>query len=272
MRRIAHIINPVIVPPSSDLYIAQPITFASMKAAREKAAGVDIQLLTAQFKEDIPLIPPFFTRTPDLERSILDFGSFKKAKKLPLIKDILDRLYENSDADFLIYTNVDIALQPHFYIEVNHLLDHGFDALVINRRTISAAYSSAQELPKMYQDLGKKHPGYDCFIFKKDLYPRFKLARVVIGTNRIGLTLITNLISYAHKIKIFENLHLTFHIGEERSWREGIFNDYVQFNLAEYLAVSKMIRADIGSFAKYFKHYRAFGMRRFACGLKHFKL
>ncbi|MBN1464393.1 hypothetical protein JXA02_01435 [candidate division KSB1 bacterium] len=270
MRKIGHIINPVIVPPSSDLYIAQPITFASMKVAKEKAAGqLDIQLFSAQFKEDIPLIPPYFTRTPDLERSILDFGRFSKNKKLPLIQDILDRLYQNSDAEFFIYTNVDIALQPHFYLEVNHLLDRGYDAFVINRRTISSAYKSVTELPMMYKDPGKMHPGYDCFIFKRELYPKFKLGRVVIGTNRIGLTLITNLISYSQKMKIFRDLHLTFHIGEERSWRDSIFDDYIQFNLAEYLAISKMIRADIGRFYKYFKHYRALEIRRFVGDLKH---
>jgi hypothetical protein len=269
MRKIAHIVNPVIVPPSSDLYIAQPITFESMKVARDEAAGrVDVQLFSAQFKEDIPLIPPFLIRTPDLDRSILYFASFKKVKKLPLIKDILDRLYQNSDAEYLVYTNVDIALQPHFYTEVNNLLNKGYDALVINRRTISAAYKSVQELPMMYKDHGKKHPGYDCFIFKRDLYPTFKLGRVVIGTNRIGLTLITNLISYSRKMKILGNSHLTFHIGEERAWRDSLLDDYAQFNRAEYLTVSKMIRSDIGRFAKYYKHFRVLGIRRFAGAFK----
>ena len=270
MRKIAHIINPIIVPPSSDLYIAQPITFGSIKSAREEAVNqVDIQLFSAQFEEDISLIPSFFTQTPNLDRSILDFGNFEKTKKLPLIKDILDRLYRNTNAEYLIYTNVDIALQPHFYIEVNKLIDRGYDAFVINRRTISAKFKSIDELPQMYEDHGKKHPGYDCFIFKRELYPKFKLGRVVIGTNRIGLTLITNLISYSRKMKIFEDLHLTFHIGEERSWRNSIYDDYIQFNLAEYLAISKVIRSDIGRFSKYFKHFRALKSRQFADALKH---
>ena len=35
-------------------------------------------------------------------------GDFQKEIKLPLIHDILERLYNASDADYLIYTNVDI--------------------------------------------------------------------------------------------------------------------------------------------------------------------
>lgn len=270
MRKIAHIINPVIVPPSSDLFIAQPITFESMKVAKEKAVGVvDIGLFSAQFADDISFIPSFYFRTPNLERSILNFGSFNKPKKLPLIKDILERLYHQTDAEYLIYTNVDIALQPHFYVEVNNLINNGYDAFVINRRTICAKYKSVGELQEMYKDSGKKHPGYDCFVFKRELYPKFRLGRVVIGTNLIGLTLITNMISYSWKMNVFKNFHLTFHVGEERSWRNSIFDDYIQYNFHEYLAVSKAIRSDIGRFSKYFKHFRALSLRQFINAFKH---
>jgi hypothetical protein len=37
MRKLAHIVNPVAVDESSDLYIAQPITFDSMKTSKEYA-------------------------------------------------------------------------------------------------------------------------------------------------------------------------------------------------------------------------------------------
>jgi hypothetical protein len=37
MRKLAHIINPVAVNEQSDLFIAQPITFASMLFARQFA-------------------------------------------------------------------------------------------------------------------------------------------------------------------------------------------------------------------------------------------
>jgi len=39
MLKIAHIVNPVKVDISSDLYFAQPITFETMRTAREIACG-----------------------------------------------------------------------------------------------------------------------------------------------------------------------------------------------------------------------------------------
>jgi hypothetical protein len=43
MRKLAHIVNPVAIDESSGLYIAQPVTFDTMKASKEYAKGkVDV--------------------------------------------------------------------------------------------------------------------------------------------------------------------------------------------------------------------------------------
>ena len=65
---IAHVVNPVAVPPSSDLHVAQPITFETMKGARE-AAGPDLEIsfFSAQFPEDRVIVPSEFEMTEDLE-------------------------------------------------------------------------------------------------------------------------------------------------------------------------------------------------------------
>ncbi|NES69171.1 MAG: hypothetical protein F6K24_30060 [Okeania sp. SIO2D1] len=117
MLKLAHIVNPVIVTDSSDLFVAQPITFATMKTAQNYAQsqGIEVKLYSAQFPEYYAIIPPFFIRTPDLDRSTLDIKNFKIKRKLPLIGDILDRLYKLSEADYFIYINVDIAVLPNFY-------------------------------------------------------------------------------------------------------------------------------------------------------------
>src|SRR4030065_1772620 len=121
MRKIAHVINPVVVNELSDLYVAQPITFATMKTARDIASGtLEVILVSAQYPEDIPLVAKEFLLTPNLDRSVLDISTFSKKRKLPLIRDIMNRVYETSDAEYLIYSNVDIALMPHFYLAVNN--------------------------------------------------------------------------------------------------------------------------------------------------------
>ena len=68
MASFAHIINPVSVPPDSDLYRAQPITFASMKAARDFARGqAHVTQFTAQYAEDRHMVPDGFVLTRTLK-------------------------------------------------------------------------------------------------------------------------------------------------------------------------------------------------------------
>ena len=51
--KITHIINPVIVNKSSDLYFAQPITFETMKKAKYFAKkSVIVELYATCFKKD----------------------------------------------------------------------------------------------------------------------------------------------------------------------------------------------------------------------------
>ncbi len=237
MTAISHIIHPVIVEPSNDLVIAQPITFATMRIARDfakKTGDVDIRLVAVQYHDEarIPL-PECFTRTPDLNRSVGDIKSFKKWRKLAVLKDILDALHNAGNADYFIYTNVDIALQPYFYQVVAKLIEQGYDAFVINRRSIPGHYRHLEEIPLMYAEPGEKHPGWDCFVFKRSLYPRFDLGTACIGTGWIGRAMIANMATVARQFKIFMDLHLTFHIGKEIAWRNPQFQDYLEHNMNE---------------------------------------
>ncbi|MHC4617669.1 MAG: hypothetical protein ACYTEQ_07935 [Planctomycetota bacterium] len=231
MRKFAHIIHPVVVASSSDLNVAQPVTFDTMRIAREFASGqVQVVHLYTKYADEVPPIPEGFQRTPDLERSVWDVATFRHRRKLALIKDILDRLYEATDAEYLVYTNVDIALLPHFYVVVDRLIDQGYDALIINRRTISKAYQHPEDIPLMYAQIGEPHPGHDCFVFQRSVYPHYRLGTTCIGAGRIGAVLAVNLIYNAAKFKEFRDLHLTLHIGNDKVWRSQRFADYFVHN------------------------------------------
>lgn len=234
MRKIAHIINPFIVDKTSDLFIAQPITFETMKKAQKFSRGqVEVALFTAQYPEDRSIIPDGFHMTPDLERSVLDLGSFQKKRKLPLLSDILDRLYEASDAEYLVYTNVDISLMPNFYVSVNSLIEKGYDAFVVNRRTIDAIYNSPAEIPWMYAEAGMKHLGFDCFVFKREAYPQYKLSAVCLGIPWVNHVLLCNLICQSQNFLVFRKLHLTFHLGDSQVWLKEKYADYYAYNRDE---------------------------------------
>ncbi len=249
---IHHIINPVKVGPQSDLYEAQPVTFETMRRAAEYAApACSVRLLSTQYAEDHEIIPEWFVKTPDLTRSVLDMGTFKIQRKLPLVADLLSRAVEQAaHDDYVIYTNSDIALMPYFYLFVNEQINNGHDAFVINRRTI-APRGNYKSVLEMYADPGKEHPGFDCFVFKKRLFSKFSLRGICIGTTRIGLAVIANLMTYGVNFNLFGQQHLTFHLGEDRAWQNPELDDYVVYNETNAAAVLNDVRnTDVEKFEK----------------------
>lgn len=257
MLKIAHIVHPVVVDHTSDLIVAQPITFETMRTARKYAKGTaKVQLYAVQYhdEERIPL-PRCFKRTADIERSVTDVHTFGEKRKLALIKDILDALYESAKADYFIYTNVDIALQPFFYLTLSRIIEQGYDAFVINRRTITDRYSAIRDIPLMYGEAGDPHPGYDCFVFKREVYPEYKLGDICIGTAWIGRAMLANLVAYGSKFKEFQDLYLTFHIGDPRPWMKEEFSDYFLHNRRELLKIVEQIESESGKFDPVWRSY-----------------
>ncbi|NCD40631.1 MAG: hypothetical protein EOL88_00915 [Bacteroidia bacterium] len=231
MLKIAHIVNPVKVSSNSDLYFAQPVTFETMRMARDLATGIaDIKLMACMFPEDKEMEPEGFHITEELYQSVSDFYQFKEFRKLPLVGEIFDRLTKEADADYYIYSNVDIALKPHFYQTIVQYINSGLKAFVVNRRTISDDYTSVSELPLMFAERGKKHPGYDCFIFHRTLIPGFSFGNACVGANWIGRIILANLLSQTEEFEIFENEDLTFHIGDDKKWSSRRFEDYNTYN------------------------------------------
>jgi hypothetical protein len=263
MYRFAHIVNLGIFPQTSDLHYAQPVTLETMRIAKGFAAGtVEVNLLSAQYREDREVVPDYFISTPDLERSILDVGNFKIQRKLPLVKDILDRAYEAVESDYILFTNVDIAVLPNFYTSINKMIDLGFDAFAINRRTISKIHTKVEDIPLMFAETGRPHMGHDCFIFKRSAYKKFVLGLTCVGAAYIGKTILANQILNSNKFNIFYDKHVTFHIGNDKTWTSKALKDYEVHNQKEFnkilLGVSAEKRAVV---QKFLSGYRWRGLK-----------
>lgn len=215
--RFAHIVNPVNTPADSELGTAQPITFQSIANARAFIEPhIQVAFYCVGFDEDQNVAPDFFERLPVLKRSVNDLQIFSTQKKYPILWDVLNAVYNNTDADFLIYTNMDIALMPQFYNAVTNIISsEQCDALVVNRRGISKKYNNPAQLSLMYSDYGMPHPGFDCFIFKRALLPQLILDDVCLGVSFSEVAMIHNLIAFAQKLVLEDKMHLTFHIGTE---------------------------------------------------------
>ena len=256
-RQIIHIINPVKVKSGNPSYldIAQPITFQSMinaKAIFEEgsyANAFEIKLCTVQFPEDRAIIPNDFIKFPDLKKSVLDLPNKKlSGKKLPFLIDIISSVKElnpNSE-DIIVLTNSDIGLQTNFYSFVVEQIN-SFDAFVINRRDLPKENNfgipfSQKNLKEIYHFEGKKHPGFDCFIFPFHNLKNFQLGKVFIGYPPIGRVILENLKKLNSNFKIFTDEKLTFHLGEDRAWKmDNPTNNkyyYLNYSFADELGFS----------------------------------
>lgn len=232
--KIAHIINPFIAPASSDLAIAQPITFESIRLAKEKAKDIiDVEVLAACYKEDAKLAPGFMKKSSFLQKSVLDEFNFEKKIKYPFIAEILEKEINESDAEFIIYSNIDIGLYRDFYIKVNELLNQGFDALIINRRRIESIYTKPSELEKIFTQEGKSHPGFDCFVFQRTLFKKMCFENICIGVPFFEISFSQNLFHLAKKYKIIQTNDFTFHMGIEIFKRRAP-KEYLIYNRNEF--------------------------------------
>lgn len=236
---VAHIINPYRVEAGCDQFKAQAVTFATMKAAQAAALHeINVTLFAAFFPEDEAMVPEGFIKTQPLDRSVLDMAKFEgeNLRKLPLLKDVLDRLYEKSSARFFIYTNADIALLPGFYSRIKSIIEEGFTGFAINRRTIGNHFADVEEIPQMIEaaeQSDEKHPGFDCFVFERKAFKKYFLGTACIGGNWIGRVLLCNVMAHAAGFKIFEDERLTFHIGDDRPWLDAAHAPYNQYNEAQ---------------------------------------
>lgn len=231
--RIAHVINPFKAPAGSEPAMFQSVTIESIRLAKEFAhQKVQVELFAACYPEDRETVSDFFTLLPLPERSVLDVGTFQKAKKYPLVTDVFQLVFKATDAEYIVFTNMDISLMPQFYVTVQALLKEGYDALLINRRGISKKYKKLEQLPLMYSDYGMPHPGFDCFIFKRELLSKLVLENICVGVSFSEVALLHNFIAFAEKLKLVDDLHLTFHIGTEVM--PPLLPEYYLHNRREY--------------------------------------
>lgn len=236
--KLAHVVNPVEVSEDRELYWQQPITYKTMTHAKHFAESeykVKVELWATVYPEDSDAVPSNFKRAKDLTRSIQDIKQFPMRRKLPLFKDILDNLYESTDADYMIQTNVDIGLMPHFYATVAKFISQGYDSFIINKRIIPHYYRTIEQIPDMWCELGTDHNGYDCFVFRRELYPQFYMGDNCMGIPWSETSLTANMVAFSKNCQVFKHPHLSFHIGDSRTWASQ--EDYRRFNTEAFAKV-----------------------------------
>lgn len=210
---LAHIVNTFNAPTASDLHLAQKITLESMKLARQNAEQhIHIQQYAVCYEEDLNTVPEEFEHLI-ISDSVLNYcENGDSSKKLPLIGEIFNVVFENTAPDYFIYTNIDIGLYPNFYNDVANIIALGHDAAIINRRRLP---KHLKNLDEIYKTTGKVHPGFDCFIIPKYMVPKLELSKICIGVPFIGITIAQNIFALSQNYKLVQDAISTFHIGEK---------------------------------------------------------
>ncbi|MDF1672845.1 MAG: hypothetical protein P1U41_05040 [Vicingaceae bacterium] len=258
--KILHIINPF--NGSDEHTQIQSLTLQSILAAKNYSSNIEITNCAVVFEEDKSSVPNFIEQTELIDRSVLDVNKNLKNRKLPILGDVLEKGSKLINTDYIIYTNIDIGLQPNFYESVAEFTAKGYDAFAINRRRVSEKYTNVNQLNQIYAEVGEMHIGYDCFVFKTELLKCFKLNNVCVGIPFVDSAILFNLIAYSNSFKLFTNKHLTFHVGYDlvKNWGSKAF---IHHNKREYQKILNEIKGDIklnnipGSGYSFFKrHYK----------------
>lgn len=243
-RGFSHIINPVSEEENPGLFAVQKITFQSVgEAVRRTDKKIPVETIGVGTSQAFEHTEVQWLKPVLLTRSVADVNKFSVERKLPVIYDLLSEGIKNAAGDYIIFTNLDIALMPDFYNVVNWYCEKGHDAIVINRRRIPEKLKDAP-LEVMQAHAGYMHTGYDCFVFKKSLFEKFIPTNICIGIPPAGNDIFYNLFTFAENPLLLAERHLTFHLGMElvKSWGSA---EYLKFNYNEFSKLLKQLEPHI---------------------------
>ena len=234
--RLLHMINLFAVDGGLDA--TQQATVESMQRAQASTENqnCNVDLVHVGCLEDAQVCPQGFVSAAPLERDCRDLAQFKRPRPLPMLFDVLERgaAVGNSD-DYLIYTNADICVQPHFYDAIYSVISAGFDAFTINRRTISSEAIS-QHASLRQSEPGRDHPGFDCFVFSKAAFAKYVRSDCIIGMPAVARPLLYNMVALSQRLLLLKSVSLTYHFGDDMSWANDEFEDYKTHNIKESIA------------------------------------
>jgi hypothetical protein len=242
--RIAHVVNWFSADSASNAVQRTAADTIRAAAARAEACTMDVSLIACVAQGDASAAPAQFRAGAPLLRTVADVGRFQVHRPLPLLFDVLDCGAAAADArGYLVFTNSDICLLPHFYRSVQAILSMGIDCLIVNRRTVNdlSFYGVHPEIAM--NDVGQKHPGLDCFVFPAAWVAEFARSNACVGAGWVMRSLLYNLVAKARRMLIMRDAHLTYHFGDDRPWADPKFDDYLSFNLEQARSVLDALAA-----------------------------
>lgn len=241
-----HIINPFVCEPHTEHGIASRITYASLDIAyaRARQAGVKVDISAVILPGEDAAIAAPAKFGGHLHQTVQDIRALYPRRPFPMIADILTAGSTSASGSHVIYTNMDIAVQPDFYVQLRTLIETRFDSetpFIVYRRNIPGHYSGIDQLPDMYDEPGDVAYGFDCFVFPMTCVSQLDLGQCCIGAAHFDYLMFMALDAVSgFRMQRVNDIPLTFHIGNDISWSGQI--DYIEHNLAESMAAIRRTR------------------------------
>lgn len=238
--RIAHVIRPGLVSKNSSLKLIQDVTFNSLQVAKEATvvgnAFVE-QYIAVYSDEEIPYLD-FNNCRLILDRSSLSLAGSPFTLRYALLDEILDKVFEKSNADFIIYSDLDIALKPDFYKGVIELIEKGIDAFAISNHVLNQKYNRLEQFPTMIEAESIKQNEAGCIVYSRNYHKRLLLGNSFAGHNWTNVLLICNLMAVCDSFRLFDDSKLTFSLDmDSQIVMDNDTRNYSRFNEMELLSI-----------------------------------
>lgn len=214
--RFLHLLPIVGNSAPEELLLAQELTLRSIEVARKFSSTIDVDVVGSRFFDEATPVD-WMIDYPCLSTSFSDICGIDDGPRLPLLREVFLPLQDLTGYDYVIFSNIDIGIQPFFYDAIKRWTLEGLDAINITRRNIDMKIQEAS-LVKAYSANGKAHPGSDCFVFTPKSANRFIFGNVAMGLIPVDKTLALNLFSHAKAYRKLFNQHVSFHIGLDSDW------------------------------------------------------
>ena len=178
--------------------------------------GVDVELAVAARWDDRDA-ERLLTRFPVRRACSLSNGlDMANGPRLPLVSDLLEcAALSQNDADYVVLTNPDILVHPHFYVHLQQLvLDERRPlrtAWSITRRQVAPRdFASVEEI---WRAKGEPHLGHDCLVFPAAWLPRLtKATALTPGFSPWGGAFMAAL-AHAGRAVVLGDKRWTFHLA-----------------------------------------------------------
>lgn len=178
--------------------------------------GLDVEIAAALRVGDARL-DELASRWPTRRACISENGlDIHNGMRLPLLRDLLACADASESADYVILTNPDILVHPHFYLRVYQLV-------LDERRPLRTAWSITrrQIAPRDFKDIqdiltasGEPHLGHDTFVFPREWLEKIDAAALVPGFSPWGGAFLAMLTHLGRAI-VLGDKKWTFHLAAD---------------------------------------------------------